>query len=151
MNSLVIGGILKKIYTSFDMASFDNRLKLQKIIYLVQAYGINLGYTFNLYVYGPYSPELTKTGFYMEDFNSIKEIGFEEDTITKKFDEFKEKIEPFKDNLKWLEIASTIHLFKQLSPSKNKVQIVSDILKIKTKFTKNQIEKVWEEILGWLI
>lgn len=39
--------------------SFDERLVCQKKIYLLQSLGTNLGYTYNWYVRGPYSPALT--------------------------------------------------------------------------------------------
>ena len=39
--------------------SFDDRLICQKKIYLLQSLGTNLGYTYNWYVRGPYSPTLT--------------------------------------------------------------------------------------------
>jgi uncharacterized protein YwgA len=39
--------------------SFDDRLICQKKIYLLQSLGTDLGYTYNWYVRGPYSPSLT--------------------------------------------------------------------------------------------
>lgn len=39
--------------------SFDDRLLCQKKVYLLQSLGIDLGYTYNWYVRGPYSPSLT--------------------------------------------------------------------------------------------
>lgn len=39
--------------------SFDDRLICQKKIYLLQSLGTNLGYMYNWYVRGPYSPALT--------------------------------------------------------------------------------------------
>src|SRR5437762_1233304 len=43
--------------------SFDDRLILQKSVYLAQAAGIQLGYHFQWYLRGPYSPMLTKDAF----------------------------------------------------------------------------------------
>ena len=39
---------------------FDDRLILQKTIYLVQAKGIHLGYYYKWYLHGPYCSSLTK-------------------------------------------------------------------------------------------
>lgn len=39
--------------------TFDNRLICQKKVYLLESLGTDLGYTFNWYVRGPYSPSLT--------------------------------------------------------------------------------------------
>jgi uncharacterized protein YwgA len=44
----------------FSIGSFDDRLILQKAIYLAQAAGVNLGYYYHWYLHGPYSPSLTK-------------------------------------------------------------------------------------------
>ena len=39
--------------------SFNDRLICQKKIYLLQSLGVDLGYSYNWYVRGPYSPALT--------------------------------------------------------------------------------------------
>lgn len=44
----------------FKIDSFRDRLILQKAIYLVQAAGVHLGYYYQWYLYGPYSPSLTR-------------------------------------------------------------------------------------------
>lgn len=45
--------------------SFDDRLILQKAVYLIQAAGVDLGYFFHWYLRGPYSPALTRDAFTM--------------------------------------------------------------------------------------
>lgn len=40
-----------------------DRLKLQKTIYLLQAYGLQLGYGFSWYRYGPYSQDLVSDAY----------------------------------------------------------------------------------------
>lgn len=45
------------------MESFDDRLVLQKAIYLVQAAGIDLGYHHGWYLRGPYCSALAEDGF----------------------------------------------------------------------------------------
>lgn len=59
MNNIDIanGIVFQKLKISKD--SFDERLICQKKIYLLQSLGTNLGYTYNWYVRGPYSPALT--------------------------------------------------------------------------------------------
>lgn len=67
MNPILLAGILRNFYDDFSMSKFSDRLKLQKMIYLLKSKDINLGYPFRLYLYGPYSKELTKDGFQMMD------------------------------------------------------------------------------------
>lgn len=47
----------------FRMDSFSERLKYQKMVYLMQLFGIDLGYRFEWYLRGPYCTELTADGF----------------------------------------------------------------------------------------
>ena len=151
MNSLVVGGILKRFYTSFDMKTFSNRLKLQKIIYLVQANGIHLGYSFSWYLHGPYSADLTKDAYQLEDFSKVKKIGFEDPKIEAKFNDIENKIGSNKDSDTWLEVSTSIHLLKKLYPTKTKEQIISDIQCKCADLKKVEIEIIWSKIEGWLI
>lgn len=59
MNNIDIanGMVFQKLEITKE--SFDERLICQKKIYLLQSLGTNLGYTYNWYVRGPYSPALT--------------------------------------------------------------------------------------------
>lgn len=42
---------------------FDERMAVQKAIYLCQGGGVHLGYRYNWYLRGPYSPDLTRDAF----------------------------------------------------------------------------------------
>ena len=59
MNNIDIanGIVFQKMEISKE--SFEDRLICQKKIYLLQSLGTDLGYTYNWYVRGPYSPSLT--------------------------------------------------------------------------------------------
>jgi uncharacterized protein YwgA len=48
---------------SFGVNTFEDRLIMQKAVYLAQTAGVNLGYYYHWYLYGPYSPSLTRDGF----------------------------------------------------------------------------------------
>jgi len=47
----------------FQISTFEDRLILQKAVYLAQAAGVNLGYYYHWYLHGPYSPSLTRDEF----------------------------------------------------------------------------------------
>jgi len=96
MNSLALGGILKRFYPSFSMTTFSNRLKLQKIIYLIQSDVTNLGYVYEWYLYGPYSTQLTKDAYNIQEYAETKPIAFEDKVISTKFDEFIKRLNPTK-------------------------------------------------------
>jgi uncharacterized protein YwgA len=47
----------------FTIDYFMDRLIMQKAVYLAQAAGVNLGYFYQWYLHGPYSPSLTRDEF----------------------------------------------------------------------------------------
>ena len=47
----------------FRLEEFDDRLLLQKIVYMLQKAGINFGYYFSWYLRGPYSAGLAKDAY----------------------------------------------------------------------------------------
>lgn len=51
---------------SSEQDTFDNRLILQKAIYILQASGINFGYRYSWYIKGPYCPDVTYEAFDMK-------------------------------------------------------------------------------------
>jgi len=55
--------------------SFDDRMVLQKTIYLCQRAGVYLGYRYNWYLRGPYSPDLTRDAF---ELHAKQTSGFDE-------------------------------------------------------------------------
>jgi hypothetical protein len=55
--------VMDAIGLPVTLATFDERLILQKAVCLAQAAGVDLGYDFNWYLRGPYSPALTRDAF----------------------------------------------------------------------------------------
>lgn len=53
-----LAAILRELEVPFDVRAWDNRLQIQKAVYLAQVAGVNLGYRFGWYVRGPYSSAL---------------------------------------------------------------------------------------------
>ena len=61
---------LKTLGFKPNMQDFSERKKVQKLIYLIQEVaGISMGFDFNWYHHGPYSPGLTKVLFELEEGN----------------------------------------------------------------------------------
>ena len=56
----VLGLFLKALGEDSSIEGIDNRLRLQKAVYLGQLFGVDLGYRYSWYVKGPYSPSLTQ-------------------------------------------------------------------------------------------
>ncbi len=101
-----------------DMEKFDERLRLQKIVYLLWAYGISLGYGFNWYVRGPYSPKLASDGYALDDelFERGSRIRFnDEKKVVESLNEFNKILgEKINDSL-YLEILASLHYIKKVA------------------------------------
>jgi hypothetical protein len=57
--SIVLSLVLDRLGIT-DISTVENRMAIQKAVYLAQANGLPLGYNYGWYVKGPYSPMLTR-------------------------------------------------------------------------------------------
>lgn len=113
-----LGYVLKQVPNSdFKMDGFDDRLRLQKIVYMLQAFGVNLGYGFSWYFRGPYCTSLARAGFELEQVYGMIPDGAEVRPVDPRVrDGLKRCIKFLKGamggphDLNRLEIAASIHL-----------------------------------------
>lgn len=143
----VLGGLLKRLYEDFSVSNFADRLKVQKFVYILQNRGINIGYLFNFYLYGPYSTDLTRTAFQIEDFSSIKETRFVKSEVETKFENILSKLQNHKDDVRWLEGASSILFLAEMKYSRK--LIYSRLFSKKIPFEKEQVDVIWKELEEW--
>lgn len=128
-----LGGLLKRI-GCFNPATFESnfneRLILQKVIYLMQESNLSLGYSYNWYLRGPYSPSLTKDAYELVgEFDSLPRVRFVESDAEDRFAKFMSFIEPqIKDHV-WLEKIASIHFLTRTYPSKSPDEIFSEVKK----------------------
>jgi uncharacterized protein YwgA len=134
--------ILYKVAEEFSLTrgSTEERLILQKTIYLLQAYGFKLGYGFSWYRYGPYSQDLV--------FDAHSVLGSEENTYKsaastwefsdnclQKFNEFKKIFGDTLTSAKMLElVASVDFVCKTWYPNAKRENISGSLKKHKTHF-----------------
>ena len=81
---------------------FENRLKLQKYVYLAKSFGLDLGYYYNIHLHGPYSYQLTKDYY---DLNPA-DARFTHTPRGLQHEEFMSSVSDKRPE--WLEIAATI-------------------------------------------
>ena len=145
---LKIGGLLKRV-GNFNpkrfLAFFEERLIFQKTIYLLQAYGLYLGYEFNWYLRGPYSPDLAYDGFALVDlYDKAPLVKFKRDKAERRFLEF---IHLFlgkrRRDARWLEQLASIHFLKHLHPSMNKEKIIKKVMAKQPFITLRDCEETW--------
>ena len=83
-------GILYLIANRFGLKrdTIEDRLKLQKTVYLLEAFGVQLGYGFSWYKYGPYSQDLVHDAYRVLHSERTK---YEKETKSWRFSEDSEK------------------------------------------------------------
>lgn len=144
--TIELGFIFKQIPEyDFSMKTFEERLRVQKTIYLLQAFGIYLGYDFSWYMRGPYCSLLATNGFELEsvydNIEPTEKIRFRKNAVQKKFEQFIQFIHGL--NTDQLEIAASLHFLKQTKKDDEAKKITEEK---QEKFTKEKVEKVWDRM-----
>ena len=110
----------EKIYSS----QCNGNLKIQKITYLAQEYGVDFGYEFAWNRNGPYCKQLS------DHARDIIESGADENADwNKKLQKFVKMIKPYINDAEWLEIsASLLYLYKDSYVGKSLEQITGYLM-----------------------
>lgn len=112
--------ILKGVYSEtmnedFNYGTFEKRLKLQKIVYLLQEMGLNVGgYSFSWYKHGPYSQSLQEDAYHSSLYiaQTIDFTDNAKDTISQFKDVVNEHTEKYNKS-QWLETLASIRYLKK--------------------------------------
>ena len=106
--------ILSMIARRFDLkrSTIDDRLQLQKLVYLLQATGVQLGYGFCWFKYGPYSQDLADDAYAVlsvapERYKETENWKFD-GKVERKLQEFKNFCSEFKNDYQRLELLASI-------------------------------------------
>ena len=65
--------VLDNLGVPSAVSKLDERMLVQKAVYLAKAAGVDLGYSYGWYVYGPYSPPLTRDYFALDEALATEE------------------------------------------------------------------------------
>ena len=115
-----------------ELDSFPKRFAIQKKLYLLQLTGLDLGYRYSWYLKGPYSTDLTRDAFLLQEEIDAQDKEFEEYKLTeeaKKKANFANQIwqNPHQtdiNNNDWLELLASLHYLKHLAYWRGKKQPV---------------------------
>jgi uncharacterized protein YwgA len=134
------------------MDEFDDRLRLQKFIYLLQTFDIYLGYDFSWYIRGPYCSTLSTCGFALREiYDKIptKKIRFEDPAAQKKFMRFQDFIKGHESDVRFLEIAASLHSISATEGLENR-DVVQELMGRKPgRFTLEMCMAVQKELKKW--
>jgi hypothetical protein len=140
----VLAGVLRRI-GQFSVDSFHERLKVQKTVYLMQAFGIYLGYGFNWYLYGPYSPGLTRDAYEVVPTLERRPSPppFVDPEAESGFAKFREFLGSRKDDPKWLELGASLHMLSRMYGKDNKKAIFEKMAEKQPYLTEIDREAAW--------
>ncbi|MDR4490237.1 MAG: hypothetical protein R2685_04970 [Candidatus Nitrosocosmicus sp.] len=149
-NIAVLGGLLKRIGNYDGMNNFENRLILQKTVYLLQSFDLYIGYRFSWYIHGPYCTELTKDGYSLSEMeDDIQSVKFTDSNNEEKFYKFLEFIGDKKTNAQWLEIIASIHFLNDVYPEMSKEEILNIVVDKQPYFSMVECEGGWDYLEKW--
>ncbi len=108
---------LDQLGVSSEINSLEDRVRVQKAVYLGQLSGIDFGYRFSWYLKGPYCSKLTKDYYELEEAINLGEDDFEKmklkTSIREKLDNIYPLLEkPEASSLadeEWLELVASYH------------------------------------------
>ena len=136
----------------FKIESFQDRLIMQKAIYLAQAAGIQLGYFYHWYLHGPYSSSLTRDEYAIAlDADMDESKGWKLDNVSlQKLEKIRTLFsESERDKLaRKLELLASVHfLIDQKKVSKIDSDKITETLKRFNKpFNKQEVVEAIEEL-----
>ena len=124
-----------------SLETFDNRLQLQKLTYLLEVFGMDLGFRFNWYLHGPYNRFVTKVLFDSDKAESEREV---EDVFTnekKKLSILKEFLGSDINSSRTLELIVSLHYLLVLGKRSGvkDEQIVKQLHDLKPYFSEEEI------------
>jgi uncharacterized protein YwgA len=132
--TLVLKLVLDSLGVSSDITSVDDRLRVQKAVYLGQLSGVDLGYRYSWYLKGPYSTALTRDYYALEDELESGSTEHEERELKQSVLQKLERVRPLMTppwdvSLKqeqWLELLASFHFLTKVSgrPKEEAVKIL---------------------------
>ena len=139
-----------------NLQKFDDRLLLQKRVYLLGAAGVDLGYVHSWYLRGPYCPALTRDAFAFDhETRRVGSIaGMPLPTIVaEKIANLRNVLGKYWSDPRRLELlASVVFLHRAADPKKAPVELIRVFLKRKPNYTSDEVARAAELARknGWL-
>jgi len=143
----------------FTLGTLVDRKLLQKKVYFLQEFGVDLGYSFGFYIYGPYSSELTNDAFFLyrqrtraPDTIDSEDLSAEEEKSVQRAMEFFVKIKGSETEIaRQLEFLSSLHFLRKVSnPEDRSRENIIQKLAEKKIIPKNvNLKEAWEFLVSY--
>lgn len=129
-------------------STFGERKRIQKLIYIAQEFGVDLGFNFTWYIHGPYSPDLIKSIFDVMERNSqVENIDLAPDEVSK-LSEIRDFLKEDIQSTETLELIGSL-LYLRIAGRKfnaSKAEIMSVLKEKKPQFSDDKIEHCWNKL-----
>lgn len=148
-NSQIATAIALRDLKCWSLETINDRILLQKKIFLAQDIGLPLGYGYSWYIHGPYSTDLTAVAYQVipEGFDSIEKNSFKPPyaAMISKVNALEDEIE--KNGLQigvvqWYELIASIAYWNKHGYDTEE-KIVAKIKETKPQFTEEQIHAAY--------
>lgn len=127
-----------------DLHSFDDRLLLQKRVYLLGASGVDLGYMHSWYLRGPYCPALTRDAFACD--HEFRTVGFGVGTplpkiVSEKITGLRAALGSYWSDPSRLELLASVVFLNRTAPEKTPLELMDTLLDKKPKYKSQEVSK----------
>jgi hypothetical protein len=139
---------LKSLGLESGLENFADRIRIQKVVYLLKQFGAGLNFGYTWYKHGPYSPSLTRTLYdpAPQDLRNRRELNADELRIVSETRNFLGSDFYSADSMEL--IASLIYLIKH-APAEGfdtRAKIVHLLTEQKPQYSVEQVNRSWEKI-----
>ena|SRR5436309_2788082 len=148
-----LGSCIKELLGGLSIVTLSERKRLQKTIYLLQEFGVDLGYRFGWYISGPYSSELANDAFMLAAINQVE--GNSGGNVRQLDQLASERMKALKTFLgsdinspETLELLASLHFLqtKAFTQDRSKEGIIKTLRERKPQFTELMIENAWARL-----
>lgn len=145
--ALLSYSVLKRL-GSGNVDSLAERIKSQKIHYFAQLFGVVSCYHYNLYLRGPYSPDLANDLFLIKNNNiKVDTAIFVPEKLEKSFEKLKKFVN--EKGVRELEIIATLHWLIEVAKfskieAEKKLKELKSTSKEEAEYAFNSLKKIYE-------
>jgi uncharacterized protein YwgA len=108
-----LASIFSQVDKEFSMKKFDDKLQVQKIVYLLQEYGVDLGYNYEWYIRGPYCKQVSVDAHIVLETDVMPQPPEQVHLNADQIKQFNTILSAHFNNATWLEIAASIVYLKK--------------------------------------
>lgn len=134
----------------FGMDDTGHRLRVQRFVYLLQAFDIYLGYDYSWYMRGPYCTRLAAVAYSLGPLYDMipydRDMVFANPGVQERFDMFKQFIRGRENDSDFLEAAASLHVLHRTS-GMPRADIVKKVAAKQDHFDEEYCNDIWDEMM----